>query len=160
MILPWINASLPMFQVPPSHLVKYPVVNITDSHEETLHTNTLGLLHTVRRWGRSSFYYNSLNISISDMISSTKTTSTWKSSVLLPSMMHTTKWWRSRWESPEGVKLWSSQAGTITNIHISLKIVKIIQVVFLFLFLCVKYIIFLCFLWLSGTLLIIPKWGQ
>eukprot|EP00090_Calanus_glacialis_P015342 TRINITY_DN24223_c0_g1_i2.p1 TRINITY_DN24223_c0_g1~~TRINITY_DN24223_c0_g1_i2.p1 ORF type:complete len:189 (-),score=37.68 TRINITY_DN24223_c0_g1_i2:225-791(-) len=35
--------------VPPSHLVKYPVVNITDSHEETLHTNTLGLLHTVRR---------------------------------------------------------------------------------------------------------------
>jgi len=35
--------------VPLSQLVKYPVVNLTYNFDETLHTNTLGLLHTVRR---------------------------------------------------------------------------------------------------------------
>jgi len=32
-----------------AHLVQYPVVNISYNHEDILHTNTVGLLHTVRR---------------------------------------------------------------------------------------------------------------
>eukprot|EP00092_Neocalanus_flemingeri_P007230 GFUD01007809.1.p1 GENE.GFUD01007809.1~~GFUD01007809.1.p1 ORF type:complete len:177 (-),score=49.29 GFUD01007809.1:261-791(-) len=33
----------------PANLAQYPVVNITHNYEETLHTNTLGLVHSVRR---------------------------------------------------------------------------------------------------------------
>jgi len=32
-----------------AHLQQYPVINITYNHEDILHTNTVGLIHTVRR---------------------------------------------------------------------------------------------------------------
>ena len=38
-----------VFQVTSAHLQQYPVINITYNHEDILHTNTVGLIHTVRR---------------------------------------------------------------------------------------------------------------